>query len=216
MPALIDCLLGLYHISPLLISGYSVSIMSDQNTTLQNLGSVGDTAYQTFVELPYRAFTTPRQAGLPAQDDKDMKNTPEKIEGHVQDDQFSAPVSDELLKLLTSPESVSTLLAQEPSLSPGEAWKKLYEHHVGKLGGSHSSHGAEKHLASEEVLRRAAEAGHWGPTQPSELFLRVSCVVSSRIIHKANLERCIMTPLAHYMMIPAVQWSALRSWEAVV
>ncbi|KAJ0118029.1 hypothetical protein J7T55_014482 [Diaporthe amygdali] len=147
--------------------------MSDQNTPLQNIGSVGNTAYQTFVELPYRAFTTPRQAELPAQDEKDMKNSPDKIERYVQDSRFTNPVSDELLNLLTSPESVSTLLAQDPSLSPGEAWKKLYGHHVGNLNNSLSAHGAGNDLASEEALHRAAEAGHWGPTQPSELFLRI-------------------------------------------
>lgn len=148
--------------------------MSDQNTTFQNIGSVGDAAYQTFVEFPYRAFTTPRLAELPAQDEKDMGNSPEKAERHVQDKHFTSPISDELLKLLTSRESVSTLLAQDPSLTPGEAWKKLYGHHVGKLGDSPSINDVGKHTASEEALRKAAEAGHWGPTQPSELFLRVS------------------------------------------
>lgn len=148
--------------------------MSDQNTTYQNIGSVGDAAYQTFVEFPYRALTTPRLAELPAKDEGDMGHSTEKTERHVQDDQFTGPISDELLKLLTSPESVSTLLAQDPSLTPGEAWKKLYGHHVGKLGDTPSINDAGKHLASEEALRKAAEAGHWGPTQPSELFLRAS------------------------------------------
>lgn len=152
--------------------------MSDQNTVqntvLQNVGSVGDAAYQTFVEFPYRAFTTPRLAELPAEDQEEMGSTSENTERHVQTDEFTSPVSDELLKLLTSPESVSTVLAQNPSLSPGEAWKKLYGHHVGKLGEPRSVNDSGKRLASEEALRQAAEAGHWGPTEPSELFLRVS------------------------------------------
>lgn len=152
--------------------------MSDQNTVqntvFQNAGSVGDAAYQTFVEFPYRALTTPRLAELPAKDEKEMGSTPENTERLVQDNKFTSPVTDELLKLLTSPESVSTLLAQDPSLSPGEAWKKLYGHHVGKLGEPRSKHDSGKYLASEEALHKAAEAGHWGPTQPSELFLRVS------------------------------------------
>lgn len=152
---------------------------TNQNTTFQNIGSVGDAAYQTFVELPYRAFTTPRLAELPAKDEKDMGNSPEKAERPVQDKHLTSPISDGLLKLLTSPESVSTLLAKDPSLTPGEAWKKLYGHHVGKLGHAPSINELGKHPASEEALRRAAEAGHWGPTQPSELFLRVSLARST-------------------------------------
>lgn len=148
--------------------------MSDQKTALQNIGSVGDAVYQTFVEFPYRALTTPRLAEIPAKDERDMGSTPEKTERHVQDSEFTRPISDGLLKLLTSSESVSTLLAQDPSLTPGEAWKKLYGHHVGKLGDTPSIDDVGKHLASEEAIRKAAEAGHWGPTKPSDLFLRVS------------------------------------------
>lgn len=148
--------------------------MSDQNTIYQGIGSIGNTAYQAFVEFPYTALTTPRVADTPAKDEREMGNSSEKTERHLQDKQFTGPISDGLLKLLTSPESVSTLLAEDPSLSPGEAWKKLYGHHVGKLGSPSSPHSARKHVASEEALHRAQEAGHWGPTQPSELFLRVS------------------------------------------
>lgn len=148
--------------------------MSDQNTTYQNIGSVGNAAYQTFVEFPYQALTTPRLAEIPAKDERDMGSSPGKTERHVQDSEFTSPISDGLLKLLTSSESVSTMLAQDPSLSPGEAWKKLYDHHVGKLGDAPSIQDLGKHSASEEALHKAAEAGHWGPTKPSELFLRVS------------------------------------------
>lgn len=152
--------------------------MSDQNTVqntvLQNIGSVGDAAYQTFVEFPYRAVTTQRLADLPTKDEQEMGSIAQDTERHVQKDEFTSPVSDELLKLLTSPESVSALLAQDPSLSPGEAWKKLYDHHVGKLGEHKTINDSGKRLASEEALHKAAGAGHWGPTRPSELFLRVS------------------------------------------
>ncbi|POS78376.1 hypothetical protein DHEL01_v203230 [Diaporthe helianthi] len=104
-----------------------------------------------------------------------MGSIPENTEHHVQvqNDEFTSPVSDELLKLLTSPDSVSTLLAQNPSLSPGEAWMNLYAHHIGKLGKRRPTDDSGKRLASEEALHKAAEAGHWGPTQPSELFLRI-------------------------------------------
>lgn len=171
-----------------------ISIMSDQNTTFQNIGSVGDAAYQTFVEFPYRALTTPRLAELPAKDDKDMGNPPEKKERPVQDHKFASPISDELLKLLTSPDSVSTLLAEDPSMSPGEAWKKLYGHHAGKLGDPPSIHDAGKYLASEEALHKAAEAGHWGPNRPSELFLRVSYLRSPGRSHETDTVRSTMMP----------------------
>lgn len=193
-----------------------IVIMSDQNTAFQNIGSVGDAAYQTFVEFPYRALTTPRLAELPAKDEKDMGKSHEKTERHVQDQKFTSPISDQLLKLLTSPDSVSTLLAQDPSLTPGEAWKKLYGHHVGKLGDSPSIDEIGKHLASEEALHRAAEAGHWGPTQPSELFLRVSSSCSPGKCNETDTARSTMMPQAHCMMIPPTQWSARPSWEAVV
>lgn len=150
--------------------------MSDQNSTIQNIGSVGNAAYQTFVEFPYQALTTPRLAEIPAKNEGDMGDLPDKAERHVQDQKLTSPISDKLLKLLTSQESVSTLLAQDPSLTPGEAWKKLYGHHVGRLGDTPSINDLGKHVPSEDALHKAAEAGHWGPTQPSELFLRVSCI----------------------------------------
>lgn len=165
------------HSDTVQFSATTAVIMSDQNTVqntvLQNIGSVGGAAYQTFVEFPYRAVTTQRLAELPDKDEQKMGSVPENTERHVQKDELTSPVSDELLKMLTSPDSVSTLLAQDPSLSPGEAWKKLYGHHIGKLGEHRPINDSGKRLASEEALRKAAEAGHWGPTQPSELFLRV-------------------------------------------
>jgi len=59
-------------------------------------------------------------------------------------------------------------------MAPGDAWKKLYGHH---LPGEHSSKStAEAHRdeITPEDLKRAKECGNWGPTEPSELFLRVS------------------------------------------
>jgi hypothetical protein len=201
-PSFLLYFLGLYHLLPTarfdrIRPRPLPSIMSDQNTfqnsLLQNAGSVGGAAYQTLVEFPYRAFTTPRLAEIPApaRDKEEMGSTPENTERHVpkDDDFFTGPVSEELLGLLTSPESVSAVLAQDPSLSPGEAWKKLYGHHIGKLGEPRPADGSGKRLASEQALHRAAEAGHWGPTRPSDLFLRVSrsgpcCMAMGRDIRR--------------------------------
>lgn len=81
-------------------------------------------------------------------------------------------ISDNIFALCTSSESVSSLLAQDPTLAPGEAWKKLYGHHVSKPS-SKDVNAAGKGSVSKEELERAAKCGKWGPTQPSELFLRV-------------------------------------------
>lgn len=88
--------------------------------------------------------------------------------------QFTGPISDDFCKLFNSAETVSSLLARDPSVSPGDAWNTLYKHHMGKPSGPHSIHQAGKHTPAEDELKRAAECGHWGPTQPSELFLTVS------------------------------------------
>lgn len=51
-------------------------------------------------------------------------------------------ISNKLLELCTSQQSVSQLIAQDPSLSPGSAWKRLY--------GKHSKHG----LSSSKADRK--------------------------------------------------------------
>jgi hypothetical protein len=84
------------------------------------------------------------------------------------------PISDELYALCTSSESVSSILAKDPTVKPGDAWKNLYGHAIGKPGKIKSLTGVPKSTSDEEILRRTAECGKWGPTQPSELFLRVS------------------------------------------
>lgn len=82
--------------------------------------------------------------------------------------------SDETYKLCTSGESVSALLAADPTLAPGDAWHKLFGHHVSKATtSSHAADDAGKNEVSKADLERAAKCGKWGPTQPSELFLRV-------------------------------------------
>lgn len=83
---------------------------------------------------------------------------------------FTGPITDEMFKLFISPESVSSELAKDPSMTPGEAWKKLYGQHVGQRSRSH----IDRYERDNDHLERAAECGHWGPTQPSPLFLKVN------------------------------------------
>lgn len=140
-------------------------------TTDKTAHNLGSAVFQT-LELPYRAVTVPGHRKLSKRED-------EKMSGQLDNDaddgcQFCSPISDKFYELFTSSESVSSILARDPSMSPGDAWHKLYGHHAGKLSGPHSIEHAGKHKPSEHELRRAAECGHWGPTQPSELFLTVS------------------------------------------
>lgn len=88
--------------------------------------------------------------------------------------QFTGPISDAFYQLFTSSQSVSSVLAQDPTLSPEDAWKKLYDHHARKPQGPHSIDQAGKYTPADDAgLRRAAECGKWGPTQPSQLFLQM-------------------------------------------
>ena len=83
-------------------------------------------------------------------------------------------ISEKVHKLCTSLESVSALLAKDPTMAPGEAWKKLYGHHLPGEKASKSTAKANRDNITPEDLKKAKECGNWGPTEPSETFLRVS------------------------------------------
>lgn len=152
------------------------------NSSGSPITNLSSALYQTVVELPYRSLTTPRQRDLSAdrQDKSPAETMPEADKKSLKNGgQFTGPISDEFYKLYTSPASVSSVLAEDPSLSPGDAWTKLYGHLPGKLSVSHAIHHAGRYAPSEDDLKKAAECGHWGPTQPSELFLKVSGIVTT-------------------------------------
>lgn len=86
-------------------------------------------------------------------------------------------ISDKVYKLCTSNESVSALLAQDPTMAPADAWKKLYGGHAAGEKESKGTAIAHRDTHTPEDLQRAFECGNWGPTRPSELFLRVSLSV---------------------------------------
>ena len=79
-------------------------------------------------------------------------------------------VTPTIVKLCQAPETISSLLAENPSLSPEAASKKLYgsRHPTGK-----HPHDDQLTPATQEDLQQALSCGRWGPTQPGELFLRV-------------------------------------------
>ncbi|KAF2428760.1 phospholipase D/nuclease [Tothia fuscella] len=80
-------------------------------------------------------------------------------------------ISDKVYNWCTSDISISSVLARNPHQPPGEAAKSLY----GSAGISISEKkpSVERKPATPEDLERAYQCGKFGPTRPSELFLRV-------------------------------------------
>lgn len=86
-------------------------------------------------------------------------------------------VSPALVELCQSNVSVSGLMAEDPSLTPGQAWKKLLEHSkIEQHSIKHRHHHKDSEIDSTEAdeLEVAYRCGRWGETRPSDLFLRVS------------------------------------------
>jgi phosphatidylserine/phosphatidylglycerophosphate/cardiolipin synthase-like enzyme len=78
-------------------------------------------------------------------------------------------ITPKVVELCQSEETVSSVLAKDPSLSPGEVAERIFSKRKTK-----PSRRADEELgsASAEDLKQAASCGRWGPTQPGELFLR--------------------------------------------
>lgn len=119
--------------------------------------------YQGLIEFPLSALTISRQ-----QDPKAV----EMAKSHSSDS--SAYTMDEsFCQLCQSSETVSSLLAQDPTLSPGDAWRKLYKNHS-KLGDKHRDiRDMGKGSVDGEELNKARECGKWGSNNPSHMFLRL-------------------------------------------
>jgi phosphatidylserine/phosphatidylglycerophosphate/cardiolipin synthase-like enzyme len=100
----------------------------------------------------------------------------------------------------TSKDSVSNELAKDPSLSPGQAVEKLYGAGDG-ISLSEKKAPSDREPATQEDLERAFQCGNFGPTKPSELFLR--------IFHDALL------PLEHDPMMGCVSPSLMGSYGAI-
>ncbi|KAM0554066.1 hypothetical protein ACHAPJ_007141 [Fusarium lateritium] len=72
--------------------------------------------------------------------------------------------------LCQAKETVSSVLAKEPSHTPGDIVKKLYGHHDHAL---HHGRSTQNDTASNaDAIETALRCGHWGPTKPSQLFLQ--------------------------------------------
>jgi hypothetical protein len=141
-------------------------------TFIQSIKAILNILFQLYVIFPYSALTIRRHSHLPPRRLTTGKTASQpkllSAEGSA-----ATMISDKVYKVCTSPESVSSLLAKDPTLAPGEAWKKLYGQHAAGEKESKSTARAHRDEITPEDLKRAAECGKWGPTQPSELFLRV-------------------------------------------
>ncbi|KAG9503495.1 hypothetical protein J7337_006340 [Fusarium musae] len=79
-------------------------------------------------------------------------------------------VSQHVYDLCQVKETVSSVLANDPSQTPGNAIKKLYGHH--EHGLHHKISAKEDIEKSEDAIEAALHCGRWGPTTPSPLFLQ--------------------------------------------
>jgi hypothetical protein len=139
-------------------------------TLYQNLEAIISLFIQVFVIFPYSALTIQRQRDLLALKNQSIDQTADaqsKNESRVM-------ISDKVYKLCTSNETVSSILAKDPTIAPGDAWKQLYGAHAAGEKESKATARSHRDTHTPEDLQRALECGNWGPTQPSELFLKVS------------------------------------------
>ena len=141
-------------------------------TFYQTLEAIVTLFIQLFVIFPYSALTIRRQRELIPKNKQSIEDTAHS-EKKDSERTPGAMISDKVHKLCTSQETVSSLLAKDPTMAPGDAWKQLYGGHA--AGEKESKNEARRHrdTITPEDLQRALECGNWGPTQPSELFLKV-------------------------------------------
>ncbi|KAK6948631.1 hypothetical protein Daesc_010401 [Daldinia eschscholtzii] len=82
-------------------------------------------------------------------------------------------ISEQLYELCLSSESVSSALARDASLTPGEAWKKLFGYHDHDHGSKGDVRDIGKGSLSPKELEKARACGKWGSQKPSDLFLKI-------------------------------------------
>lgn len=123
------------------------------------------------------------------------------------------PVSDSTYGLCTSSESVSTVLARDPTIAPGDAWRKLYSHHHQREPTEEKPiNGTANAFTPAEILDRAAKCGNWGPTQPSRLFLQLYndalCTLDEgperAVVSPSLIGSCGVLPLTVISVVPDI------------
>lgn len=138
----------------------------------QKIEAVLTFCLQLFIIFPYSALTIRRQRILlPNMRTNSIKRLSNE-ENRDSKGRVNTMISNKVYQLCRSEESVSSMLAEVPSMAPGDAWKELFEgEYVGEENRGQT-------LTREEKLQRAFECGRWGPTRPSDLFLQVrTCLI---------------------------------------
>lgn len=92
------------------------------------------------------------------------------LRSHVIKAQMSTKISQRVVNFCRSSTSVSSRLAQNPSLSPGTVIKELFNHSSSDEGFNDSN----DHVDDTDALETAYHCGKWGASRPSDLFLRAS------------------------------------------
>ncbi|KAJ7090308.1 hypothetical protein B0H15DRAFT_907267 [Mycena belliarum] len=121
-------------------------------------------------------------------------------------------ISPKVYELCNDPETVSALVAQDPGLAPGDAWKKLYAKHCPSSRESIAKARENRDAHTPEDLKRACECGKWGPTKPSELFLKLYhdalCTldhnVASAMVSPPLMGSCGTIPLSVISVVPDI------------
>jgi hypothetical protein len=147
------------------------------------LPKLGSTLYQAFIEFPGSALTIPRQQ------DPSVAAMPSTITSG----ESKAAIDESLYRLCLSSDTVSSILAKDPTLAPGEAWKKLVGSHVKLPHESPDARELGKGNVSSDEIKKAQACGKWGNTEPSELFLRVS-LFALNLIKLAYANYCEAIP----------------------
>lgn len=156
-------------------SAYSIQRVPDQHASALAATATADTSEPVTTTTTTTTTTTNRP------DDLDATNAAmphrRKDSGFAGDEhQKRSTVSPALVELCQSDVSVSGLMAEDPSLSPGQAWKKLFEHSKIKhhsIKHHHHHENSESDRTEADELEVAYKCGRWGENRPSDLFLRM-------------------------------------------
>ncbi|KAI9834684.1 MAG: hypothetical protein M1826_000086 [Phylliscum demangeonii] len=116
-------------------------------------------------------------------------------------------ISQTVYDLCHGRETISSELARDATLSPGSIAKRLYRD--GERPRLVEPSFKPPSSATAEDLQRAAECGNFGPTRPSELFLRVYHDVLATIEHDPLIGVCSPPLLAGLGVVPLTVISTL-------
>lgn len=169
---------------------------------LRHIEALVNFVIQVFIIFPYSALTTKRLRTLPqtvtspVSSSRDKKGATQQLARPHSNHEPPRPISytmisDGTYELCTGSDTVSSLLAEDPTMAPGDAWEKLY----GDFASGESEKEGQKIVRAcrddinPEDIKRALKCGNWGPKQPSELFLKVCAACQTIIYVMADADR---------------------------